>query len=121
MNFPLIECSFLIPLYGDDDLSAGELHATDAWEWLTDELFSRFGGVTVAPGEWIGSYTDPETGQRVEDKSRKFVIALPQNELPQLRELLGEAAVRFHQKCVYLSMAGEVEFIANPQLDLSEE
>jgi hypothetical protein len=41
------ECSFLIPIRRDKNLSDGELHSQEVWDWLDDELFARFGGRTI--------------------------------------------------------------------------
>ncbi len=111
-----LECSFLIPIRGDADLSAGDLHPTDRWNWLIDEIFVLFEGGTRAPGLWEGFYADPDTGSRVPDESRKYIVAVPREELDSLRSLLEECSRRFYQKCIYLSIAGEVEFIANPDI-----
>ena len=46
----IVECSFLIPVYRDANLSDGRLHLYEAWEWLDDKLFEVFGGRTLAPG-----------------------------------------------------------------------
>lgn len=46
----IIECTFFIPIRCDANLSDGELHETDAWEWLDEELFIRFEGGTRSPG-----------------------------------------------------------------------
>lgn len=109
-----LECSFLIPIRGDAKLSDGELHRTDLRQWLTDELYVLFGGGTIAPGLWEGFYTDPDSGSRVADESRKFLVAIPPNQLDSLRGLLAQCCRVFHQKCIYLSVAGQVEFVANP-------
>lgn len=112
---PYLECSFLIPIYRDADLSDGQLHSPFVTEWLKDQLYILFGGVTVAPGEYKGFYKDPDTGQRISDKSHKYEVAVPKPKLDELRELLSEACVVFQQKIIYLSVAGEVEFIKPPE------
>jgi hypothetical protein len=107
----LVECSFLIPMRRDSNLSDGEVHSTDAWEWLDDELYARFGGRTVAPGLYEGFYQDPDTKQRVSDQSRKYIVAVPQPGVDGLRALLRAACATFQQKCIYLAVAGQVEFV----------
>lgn len=107
----LVECSFFIPLTGDADLSAGELHSVTEWEWLTEQLWVGFGGGTIPQCYYEGFYTDPDSGRRVSDQSRKFVVALPENKLDELRRLLQECCDVFRQKMIYLSIAGVVEFI----------
>ncbi len=48
----LVECSFFIPLQRDANLSDGASHPQEAWDWLDNELFHRFGGGTMAPGTY---------------------------------------------------------------------
>src|SRR4051794_23292372 len=106
---PWVECSFLIPLKRDQNLSDGQLHDQEAWGWLEFELFQRFGGWTSSADSYSGVYTDPDTGRMVSDKSLKFFVALPRRKVPSLRKLLREACGVFQQKAVYLSVAGHVE------------
>ena len=108
---PLLECSFFIPLRRDDELSDGEQHSQDLWDWLISDLFSRFGGTTIAPGLYRGVYEDPDTQQPVSDESHKLIVAVRESDLPSLRLLLSAACVLFQQKCIYLNVSGEVEFI----------
>ncbi|MFN0017179.1 MAG: hypothetical protein ACKVP0_02905 [Pirellulaceae bacterium] len=112
-----IECSFLIPLRRDAELSDGELHPVEAWEWLRDELYSQFGGQTLAPGLYQGFYQDPDTGLQVHDESYRFIVAVSDDIVPDLRQLLQAACVMFAQKCIYLSRAGIVEFIQVEESD----
>jgi len=106
----LLECSFLIPLRRDLSLSDGKQHRRAAWKWLDDQLM-MFDGATRALELYEGWYPDPETGKRVTDRSRKFWVALPPGALRQLRSLLKEACRVFRQKCIYLTVAGIVEFV----------
>ena len=106
-----MECSFFIPVVRDGNLADGEPHSTQSWEWLTDELWDRFGGATIAPGFYEGFYRDPDTGERVSDKSRKYIVAVADDRLSALRQLIAEACGVFCQKCIYLSIAGRVEFV----------
>jgi hypothetical protein len=111
MPSALLECSFFLPLRRDENLSDGALHPAEAWEWLNNELFVRFGGGTMAPGEYQGFYQDPDTKIRVDDASYRFLVAIPKKDLRSLRTLLSAACVIFSQKCIYLSVGGKVEFI----------
>ena len=106
-----IECTFFIPIRRDANLSDGELHETDAWEWLDDELYIRFAGGTRSPGYYEGFYRDPDTAGHVDDRSRQFIVALDESLLDELRESLRAACAVFQQKCIYLSVAGHVEFV----------
>ena len=107
----VLECSFFVPIRRDANLSDGDLHSTDVWEWLDNELFDRFSGRTIAPGLYDGIYRDADTKGRVADESRQFIVALPERQLDELRALLATACVKFQQKCIYLSVAGQIEFI----------
>jgi hypothetical protein len=106
----LFECSFLIPLRRDRILSDGRPHRRKAWTWLDEEL-SPFGGASRAPEPYEGWYRDRETGERVTDRSRKYFVAVPRAQLDELRGVLRQACVEFQQKCIYLSVAGRVEFV----------
>lgn len=110
----LVECSFLIPIRRDRNLSDGTLHSPTEWQWLDSELERRFGGGTKSPGLYSGFYTDLETGEHVSDDSRQFLLAVSRKNVQSVRELLKTACVEFHQKCIYLSIAGKVEFIEHP-------
>jgi hypothetical protein len=103
----------LIPLRRHKDLSDGKLHRRAAWKWLDDQLL-KFGGGTTALELYEGWYTDPETGKRVPDQSQKFWVALPADKAGQVLVLLKEACRVFRQKCIYLSIAGRVEFVKGP-------
>lgn len=118
---PIIQCEFLIPLRRDANLSDGDPHAPFAHEWLKRELFARFGGGTTAPGNYEGFYTDPDTGQQVFDESTKYIVAVNEDAIDTVREFLGEACHVFKQKCIYLAVAGSVEFIEPLDDDGSEE
>lgn len=105
------ECSFLIPLRRDAEISDGDLHALVAWQWLEQELFKCFGGLTIAPGEYEGVWKSAVSQAKVGDRCRMYVVAMPESRLPELRSLLRKACVVFGQQCLYLSVAGDVEFI----------
>jgi hypothetical protein len=64
-----------------------------------------------------GWYLDPDTGRRVEDSSRKFYVAVPRTQLFLLRSVLRDACGVFRQKCIYLSIAGHVEFVTGKSHD----
>lgn len=110
-----IECSFLIPIRRDASLSDGNLHAKETWEWLDAAMFSAFGGRTTAPGLYHGAYVDPDTHQPVADESIRYIVAVPEPDIAVLRTILSIAAVVFQQKCIYLSIAGRVEFIGGEE------
>jgi hypothetical protein len=107
----MLECQFFVPLNRDGILSDGLPHETTAWEWLEDELLITFDGLSVTPGLFRGAYRDPDTGERVNDESRQFIVALSMDRLDELRVILQQACTMFQQKCIYLSVAGQVEFV----------
>jgi hypothetical protein len=107
----MFECSFLIPVRRDANLSDGDLHPIEVWQWLNASLYDRFSGRTLAPGFYEGVYKDPDTGLPVQDQSRRYIIAIPDDRINDLRDFLREACEQFQQKCIYLSVAGRVEFI----------
>jgi hypothetical protein len=109
----LVECSFLIPTRRDKNLADGQPHTTDAWGWL-EQALAQFGGGAQAMALYRGWYLDQDTKEPVRDLSRKYVVAVRRKNLPQLRAVLREACGVFKQKCIYLSVAGQVEFIEGP-------
>jgi hypothetical protein len=109
----LVECSFLIPIQRDEGLSDGGTHSRRAWNWLENELM-QFGGATRAGELYHGWYLDPDTRRPVRDRSKKYLVALTREDVERLRSLLVKACVVFEQKCIYLSVAGQVEFVERP-------
>jgi hypothetical protein len=107
---PLLECSFWVPVRRDKQLSDGKIRGQKAWDWLEGALF-QFGGATRSGALDRGWYLDPDTRKPVSDVSQKYTVALPRKELSRLRSLLREACAVFYQKCIYLSVAGHVEFV----------
>lgn len=110
----ILECAFFIPMRRDKELADGKAHSKRAWRWLGRHLFDRFGGRTLAPGLFEGLWRSPATGQPVQDLSRRFLVAVPEGGVDQLRQLLSEACGVFAQRAIYLSVAGVVEFIEAP-------
>jgi len=109
-----LECDFFIPIRRDQEISDGELHTTDAWDWLKDALYDRFEAMTVAPGLYEGLWKSPRTGRPIPDQAPKYIVALPPGWTDDLRQLLREACGVFHQQVIYLGIAGHVEFIEAP-------
>jgi hypothetical protein len=109
----LLECSFLIPTRRDRNLSDGKTHRPGAWEWLESGL-GQFGGATRDTAATEGWYEDPDSRQAVWDVSRRYTVAAPRERVRHLRALLRQACLVFGQKCIYLSVAGHVEFVEGP-------
>ncbi len=72
----LVECTFLIPLRRDANLSDGRPHKRGAWSWLEENL-QQFGGATRDTALQEGWYPDPDTGERITDRSRRYLVAVP--------------------------------------------
>lgn len=107
----LCECRFFIPRTRDEEISDGEFHGVDSWQWLDDELIGRFYGRTKSKEKLQGLWRSPTTGALVRDESVQFTVAVPKGRLRELRRLLRTACVVFAQQCIYLSIAGIVEFV----------
>jgi len=107
----IVEAAFLIPIREDAAVGSGRLHDDYKWRKLRRDLYEMFQGWSRDPRLVEGVYRDPDTGQPVFDKSRRYVVALPQSELPRLRRYLSEVGALFKQKSIYLSVAGKVEFV----------
>ncbi len=50
---PLVECGFYIPIHRAKNLSDGQLHGAEAWEWL-DDLLHEFGAATRSTALYEG-------------------------------------------------------------------
>jgi hypothetical protein len=109
----VLECSFLIPLKRDKNLSDGKPHKQEAWDWLELQLYP-FGGATFAMEAVAGWYVDQDTRERVWDDSWRYTVATPRGQVRRLRRILRAACEIFAQKCIYLSVAGYVEFVTRP-------
>jgi len=107
----MVECHFLIPLRRDAEIADGEPHDLKDWDWLELQIQHLFGFWTVAPGYYHGAWMSPRTGQLITDQSRRFILALPENDIDSLRNLLKLVCRVFPQQCVYLAIAGKVEFV----------
>ena len=78
----------------------------------------RFGGHTgpetvvyVNTKPVAGAWTPTRAGAAVEDESRKYTVAIPEDRLDELRGLLRQAGNSFDQKVIYLDVAGYAEFL----------
>ena len=84
----LVECGFYIPILQDKHLSDGQPHLAEAW---------------AAAGR-----------QPLRVRRRDTVGGGPPRQVAKLRPLLREACVVLAQQCIYLSVAGYVEFVEGP-------
>lgn len=65
----------------------------------------------LAPGNYKGSYEDPETRLELSDLSRKFILAVPKKDLKRLRDFFKKEGAIFRQKYIYFESAGKVELL----------
>ena len=115
---PIVECSFLVPLVQN---STQRPHQPLVWNALDDALYSRFGGSSaeqlyqaIRPVD--GQYQGNE-GERIRDRSLRYVVAIREGRLDELRALLRRVANSFDQECVYLAVRGVVEFVVGAPAD----
>lgn len=112
----LVDCYFLVPVRRNSDQ---KLHSRLLWRDLRQALRCSFRGssgprrifafreVELMPGEWV----EGQTGKVIEDESRKYHVAVPEDQVEQLRALLRKVANTFDQECIFLSVAGIVEYV----------
>lgn len=107
----MVESHFLIPMRRDAEISDGQPHETEAWDWLNHQMQVGFDGWTRAPGYYHGVWKNPKSGQIIHDESRQYILAIPEIDGDKLRGLLKLACRVFAQRCLYLAIAGRVEFV----------
>jgi hypothetical protein len=110
-----VQCEFFIPIVRDSDKQP---HQPVAWNLLVNEIRRVFPaghtgpetfyrGDALVPGEYEAA---PGTAP-IADTSRRYILAIPEGKVNDLRALLRMAAHTFDQQAIYLSIAGTVEFL----------
>ncbi len=110
-----VQCEFLVPIVRNTDKKP---HQPIAWNLLVNEIRRVFPaghsgpetfyrGDSLVPGEYEESPGTPP----VSDISRRYILAIPESKVNDLRLLLKMAAHTFDQQAMYLSVAGTVEFV----------
>jgi len=107
------ECQFVIPRRRDRRLSDGEPHAPTALAWWRKQLWEKFGVRRWSGATEFSDWRD-NSGPRVSDQLVKFTIALPDDKVDELRQLLMEACVVFCQECIYLRVGADAELVYPP-------
>src|SRR5438309_604328 len=116
-----VQCEFFIPIVRDSDKKP---HQPIAWSLLVNEIRRVFPaghsgpetfyrGVSLVPGEFEENTEVPP----VQDMSRRYILAIPETKLNDLRLLLKMAVHTFDQLAIYLSVAGQVEFVTPTEDD----
>lgn len=114
---PRLETHFLVPIHEDASVGSGDLQPYYRWENLQRDLFMMFEGWTLSPGLYEGVTQDPDTGKPVRDRSKRYVIALEEEQVSRLRQYLEtEVAVNFKQKVIYFFNGREVEFVKSAEM-----
>ncbi|MCX6348109.1 MAG: hypothetical protein NTV79_01195 [Candidatus Aureabacteria bacterium] len=121
MKERIVQCEFFIPIVRNSDRRP---HQSISWILFADTIRKMFPaghsgpetfyrGDTLLPGEYEGAPGTPP----IKDESRRYILAIPESKVNDLRILLSKTANTFDQESIYLSVAGYVEFIAPTQKD----
>lgn len=109
-----VESWFLIPLVRNGDR---QLHAPEVWGLLRAEIFAVAHGwtgpeeirkvplietVKTLPGGW----KDPASGRVITDETRKYTVLVPEDDVEELRAVLGRAANSFDQEEILFIVHG---------------
>lgn len=114
MNQEKVETTVLIPMKEDRNVGNSDFHPHTRWTKLDEDLYDKFKGWTVSPGLYEGNYPDPDTGEKVTDSSRVYIIDIDKGSIDVLRTYLGEVVgPMFRQKCIRLTIKGEVEYVVS--------
>jgi hypothetical protein len=116
-----VQCEFFIPIVRNSDKKP---HQPIAWNLLVNEIRKVFPaghtgpetfyrGDSLVPGEFEESPAVPP----IQDMSRRYILAIPETKVNDLRLLLKMAAHTFDQLAVYLSVAGQAEFVTPTEDD----
>jgi len=99
-------CMLLIPLaYNDGAAVPAEVQTR-----LLDQLYTRFGGYTVA-GAVAGAYRMAD-GSRADERSLAIWVAVPPERITEVRRAAAEIARELRQESVYFEVTrGTVEFV----------
>jgi len=110
-----VQREFFIPIVRDSDKQP---HQPVAWDLLVNEVRRVFpaghsGPETFYRGDALvpGEYEESPGTPPVKDVSRRYILAIPEAKVNDLRLLLRMAAHTFDQQAIYLSVAGSVEFV----------
>ena len=117
----LIQCEFFVPVVRNSDKQP---HQPSAWSALGiairrvfpaghsgPEIFYR--GDALIPGEYEDCPGEPP----IQDSSRRYLLAIPEAKIDDLRALLRKAANTFDQMAMYLAVKGDVEFVSGTAAD----
>lgn len=121
MDESRVQCEFYIPIVRNSDKKP---HQPVAWNLLVNEVRRVFPAGHTGPeifyrGDALvpGEYEETPQSPPVDDMNRRYILAIPEAKITDLRLLLKMAAHTFDQKSIYLSVGGKVEFITPTEDD----
>ena len=121
MDERLVQCEFFVPIVRNTDKKP---HQPLAWNALGSEIRRVFpaghsGPETFYRGDALvpGEYEDEPSSPPIQDSSRRYLLAIPEAKVDDLRLLLRKAANTFDQKAMYLAVKGYVEFVTATEAD----
>lgn len=121
MDDRLVQCEFFVPIVRNSDKKP---HQPSAWAALVNEIRKLFpaghsGPETFYRGDALvpGEYEDRPNEPPIEDSSRRYLLAIPETKIEDLRGLLRRSANTFDQKAMYLAVKGYVEFVTAAETD----
>ena len=121
MDECLVQCEFFVPIVRN---SNKEPHQPSAWTALGNEIRRVFAAGHTGPETFYrgdslvpGEYEDCPEAPPIKDESRRYLLAIPETKVEDLRRLLRKAANTFDQKAMYLAVRGYVEFVTATEAD----
>src|SRR5438105_3914686 len=101
-----VQCEFFIPIVRNSDKKP---HQSIAWNLLVNEIRRVFPAGHSGPETFYRG--DALVPGEYSDTSRRYLLAIPEGKVNDLRLLLKMAAHTFDQQAMYQSVAGTVEFV----------
>jgi hypothetical protein len=121
MDQRLVQCEFFVPIVRNSDKKP---HQPSAWNALGNAIRRVFptghsGPETFYRGDSLvpGEYEDVPGIPPINDISRRYLLAIPEAKVDDLRALLRKAANTFDQLAMYLSVKGDVEMVPAKEED----
>ena len=121
MDEAMVQCEFFVPIVRNSDKKP---HQPSAWALLVNEIRLVFpaghtGPETFYRGDALvpGEYEDCPQDPPIKDVNRRYLLAIPEGKVDELRLLLRKAANTFDQEAMYLSVRGYVEFVSATESD----
>jgi hypothetical protein len=121
MDDRLVQCEFFVPIVRNSDKQP---HQPSAWVLLGNEIRRVFSAGHTGPETFYrgdalvpGEYEVCPRKLPIQDSSHRYLLAIPEAKVDDLRVLLRKAAKTFDQKAIYLAVKGDVEFVTATESD----